>query len=162
MDIKWKSFTVINIHRTQQFAFRVVFHICIIFNSLGLVHTNWCCALILHHKSRNYINTLHFHAWHHETFRVVLCILEDFTRIGKTIFPGAVILVLYLIKYLQELITKSRNTLVGIFLQCWFIPEIKGICKPISTKSINLKSTPLYFYVILILSAWLPWKPIVC
>ena len=39
---------------------------------------------------------------------------------------------------------KSRNTLVGVFIQCWLIPKLKCICKPIVTNITHLKPTPLY------------------
>ena len=50
-----------------------------------------------------------------------------------------------MIKHQQASGMKSRDTLVGLFIQLWFISEVKYICKPITAKCIHLKPNPLYY-----------------
>ena len=54
-------------------------------------------------------------------------VLAKLSRVLNITHPGAVITVLYSIKHQQYSIMRIRNTLVVIFLECWFIPEVKCI-----------------------------------
>ena len=139
------GFAVINRHSNQTFSFRVVFHNGRFHSSSVPCCSSWCHTLILRDTSRKSIETLLRHAWHHDIFWTVSWILEKHSRVVNIIHPDAVTIMLYLIKHRHDSIMRIRNNFVVVFLQCWFIPELKHIFKPILANIIYLKPTPVWF-----------------
>ena len=139
------GFAVINRHSNQTFSFRVVFHNGRFHSSSVPCCSSWCHTLILRDTSRKSIETLLRHAWHHDIFWTVSWILEKHSRVVNIIHPDAVTIMLYLIKHRHDSIMRIRNNFVVVFLQCWFIPEVKCIYKPIIEKSLCLTPHPPSF-----------------
>ena len=84
------------------------------------------------------------------------------STIVKIVYPGVVIVVLYIIKYQQGSIMKIRNTLVGAFFNSGSFLNYNTYVNESLQRASTWNPTPSYLYVILSLSPWLSWKLIVC
>ena len=72
-------------HKNQPFAFKVFLHNNSLHIYLGLVHSYWFRALIIHDKIIKSTNTLPNKSQEYETLRMITFIFENFGGIVKVI-----------------------------------------------------------------------------